>query len=954
MLNRKSPEQIRQFMDRTLYKFDNPAVFLGNEPNTFHWTDEEWNKADLKVLLVCPFDNLQAMGNNTIPLLYSLSNEYDHVNRVTERWYFPSSRRELDLMERSGIPPWGLESQHAIADFDLLACSASYPPLLMNLIKTFRMGGIPVKAEDRVDLKEDYPLIMLGGHTHANPWMFSPVLDVVWLGEAEDESKEAQESARMSRDEKANPATYWVKPNDNPGFNHFCDRLAESKREGSFYDAQGREDFLHRLSIEKRHIIVPRFYNLTYAKNKDGHHIVTGWDKKYDDLPDKVQKRIVRNLDEVKILTEPPVPHVNTDIVAAVQAARGCTYRCSFCAASYREVPYRERSQQVMLDSMAAILRNTGASTVQPTMLEFGTYSRKKALMKEVMETITDEFGMPSVRVDVFGGDPVFGQLAVEAHQRGVTIAVEGNSQRMREVISKGIQEEDILRAFSNAVAAGYRTAKLYMICDLPGEDASDHEEIVDLCRKLDAIRRSSGSKIQVRLSWQTLTVQPWTPLQWQQARVRSVSFSPAIQEIKKLGFGVQFGREVHTALGTYCQLAELADPIAAECLVDAVIETDAVTFGALSKRTYFAILENLEKHGRTLDDYYRAKDVDEIFAWDIVDPLISKSYLLRHHEMVQKRLAGDPEIYGQGFLEKFGSCSIGCAQCGACDDELLTTMEAMATRVDEAVKLSEINTIDRRSVRQKYILKVDFSSDKRYCSFSFWTHLIRRACYVNDLPVAIKSVRFSTQKIKAIRPWFSGRVYVEIGFTEALDCDLVSILNTQMEQYGATVVDATEISINQSFDDFRVDTILWEVEVDVPALQLEAVFDKAVSDPSTVITIRTDEYRAGKQTVKLPIKDCLKMHEIHSEGRNTILSMLLTPTINPYDIIDAIVPRSDPYRTAAKSIAALNSTDSQGDAFTPDCMVCGRPIQYELDKLFDADVCVFHRNQKELAVIAD
>ena len=944
-LNRKSKPQIQRFLDQNMHKFDHPACYLGNEPNTFSWTDEEFADAKFRVLIACPYDQLQATGNTTIPLLYNLSNQWNMEDRVTERWYFPTSRREIDLMEKNGIPPWGLETRHALTDYDLIAMPLGYSPYLVNIVKTLQQAGMPIRARERAEMAENYPLLLVGGHTFANPWGSAPVVDVLWCGEAEDETEEAQLAVNMTRDEKINPATYWVKPKENPGMNAFIDDLAIYKEEGKYYDKQGREDMLHELSVKYKHIFVPRFYSLNYEQNKDNHPVVTGWDKKYDDLHTRVQKRFVKNLDACTTLVKAPILHLDNGMCSTVQAAKGCAYHCAFCAAAYREVPYRERSEQVMYDAFEGILKNTGAIDVSPLMLEFGTYSRKKALMKRVLEGITDEFSMPSLRVDVFGGDPVFGQLSVKAQQENVTIAIEGNSQRLREIVSKGIQEEDILRAFSNAIAAGYQRAKLYMLCNLPGEGAEDHAEIVELVRKMDEIKRAAGSKIKVRLSWKVLTIQPQTPFQWQPCRVYSASMKEAMQEIKAMGFGVQMGGETRSSLGTFVQVCELADEAAGEALVDTIIESDAVMYGALPRGVYDLIVKNLAKHGRTVEDYYRAKDTEETFAWDIVDSLVTKQYLLRFHENIQKRLDNDPEIFGQGFLERFGSCSIGCAQCGACDEESLDVMEAMATRVDEPVKLNEVKIIDRTTVAQKFVMKVDLDPSRRYCTDNYWQHVTRRAFYLTDQPVASKSIKISTQRIKAAKTWFSGRAYIEVGLTRRIQGDdLIDLLRPELEPHGITLHSIDEVPLREDILSKAADGILWDLELDQPAIQAQALLDKAMTDPTSVISFKRDSYMAGETRMTRPTTEVLSDAGIRTEGRRTILSMVVQQDISPYDVVASIMPRADIFRYPAVSQATLTGVTSESDAFSKNCITCDNPIPYELGgKLLDDQYCHRH-----------
>lgn len=926
MLNKKTPAQVTKWLETNLHKFENPACYLGGEPNTYSWTDKQWNDAKLRVLLTTALDYMQAVGNITMPLLYQLSNEYNHETRITERCYPPSSRRELEMLEKAGMAPWGLETRHCAGDYDVIGASISYSPYWFNVVKTLKMAGIPIRWKDRLAMKEQYPLVIVGGHDFASPWFMAPVVDMVWCGEAEDEQ-------------------------GSPGLNAFLDDLAKCKAAGIFYDSDGREKMLHKLATKYPHIFVPRFYTLNHEK-KGKSWAVTGWNKKYDDLPDRIRKRIVRDLDAVEPTTRPPVPFHDPSLgMGTIQVSRGCTYHCGFCAATYRECPYRERSQQVAHDKFAENVKWTGSPEISPLTLEFGTYSRKKALMKQCLEDITPEFSMPSLRVDVFGADPTFGAIAVHGHKKNATLAVEGNSQKLRELVSKGIQEEDILKAFSNAIAAGYESAKFYQICNLPGENGEDHEELYQLALKLDQIRRSTGSGMRMRFSWKPLTVQAWTPFQWFPCKVWSASMSDILRKIQALGFGTQIGDETKQALGNYIQLAEIADDIAGEALTDVATISGATTYGVLPKSIYEMIVQQLAKRGRTLDDYYREKDFDEVFAWDIIDALVTKEYLLRVHKLMRKRIESpkDTKLFGHGFVDKFGSCAIGCAQCGACpDDEFRqTTMHDFALREDEAVQVSDIRNIDKQTIRQKFIVWVDMEPSKRFATKDFWQYAIRRACNLADLSVSLHSIRFVTARIKTLKQWFAGRDYFELGFVEPIPKGkfLTNLLNPNLEPFGMRIVKAEEILPTEKLEHKGLEAVLWQHELDLPARHLAVAAQKALTDEYTELSYKIYKYRVGEKVFKINLREVLFDAFVALDGRRANLITLLHPNISPYDAANAIFQqRTDVFQYPAIAMGALTGIDSiQDNALLPSCEVCGRPIPNEMSQSFHPKYCPRH-----------
>lgn len=946
MLNIKTTSQIKGFLEKNLHKFDSPEAYLGDEPNTKSWTDEEWEAADLRHLLFAPFDYNQAVGNHTIPLLYYYLNNFGK-NLVVERNYFPTSHKEVKMLENGGIPIFGLETKHALGLFDIFSISMNYSPYWINVVKALKMSGVPIRWRDRMDMKEKYPLIIAGGIQYAAPWIMCPTVDIVWCGEAEDEGE------------------------DNPGVLRVWEDIAEYKKKGMFYDAEGREQMLHELAVKYSFLFVPRFYELEYFDDPTSpkYQQVKGWKKKYPDLPDRIRKRIVRNMDNVPATLAPPVSYHDVGMgIGEIQVARGCSYHCGFCAASYREAPYRERSESVMLESFKENICNTGAGGVAPLTLEFGTYSRKKSLMKNSLEQASSGFAMPSLRIDIFGGDPVFGQLAVAAQKKSLTVAVEGNSQKLREIVSKGITEDDVLRTVANGIAAGYERMKLYMITNLPGETQDEANHIVETMRKIDELRKSVGSKVQIRLSWKPLSVQAWTPFQWFQARNWQSNLSAPIKEIQKMGFGTQLGDEVKSGLGNYIQVAELSDSISAEALTDAIIELDTATYGAIPKRMYELLIRHLAKYGRDIDHYYRQKDDDEIFAWDIIDPLITKEYVFRHYNSIRRRAAEDDtlKIHGKGFLEKFGGCNIGCTECGGCDTPLMRRkfdrepdgtfelMEKFALREDEPVQLKDIKIIDDVSVAQRYFARVFVDPEKRYVQKNHWTAAIRRTARKANLPIS-KGVKFLSDGID-FKSWLAGTEYVELGFTRALSPNesktLVETMNENL--HGMKFVSFHLVRRDADLLKKKADSVLWSIEVDVDGLTLQKIAASFHEKEYIPMSIKTRNYRAGLVTEKVNAKDFVRDVWCIIDGLKANLVFLAHPRTSPYDVVTALTPgRVDSFRYPAIQIDALVASDSdQRNAFMPDCIDCGRAIPINiLGDPFDDDYCPRHKIQtvKEL-----
>jgi hypothetical protein len=259
--------QINHFLKDNLHRMENPEIYLGGEPNAPRYTPEEWDNATFRTALTAVFDYKQGMGNLGLPTLLQLLYDHNHTTQISERIYWMRNQREVDLMDRAGIPPFGLETRHSMAAFDLIAFTCSYPAYWVNSAKLLKMAGIPTRWRDRMwkegkRNQEDYPLVMVGGHIYATPFAVFPTADIIFCGEAEDETLEQQEHARATRDPKAFGAAYDL-ARENPGFCAVVDAMDAYKAKGMFY-GEGREEMLYELACKYHFLLVPRFYEFCH------------------------------------------------------------------------------------------------------------------------------------------------------------------------------------------------------------------------------------------------------------------------------------------------------------------------------------------------------------------------------------------------------------------------------------------------------------------------------------------------------------------------------------------------------------------------------------------------------------------------------------------------------------------------------------------------------------------
>lgn len=252
MIVRKTPEQIKQFLADNSYKMDVPELWVGDEPNTYGpWAEGKFYKDfdyffnsinDKNVVRFCHltcWDLIQTAGNQTVPLLYQIVNDKD-PNFLAERGAFPPTKKDVSIFEKGGIPPFSLESNHAVwTSFDIIGTTLAFPGFYPNMLKQFRDGGVPPRWEDRDASKELYPLYFCGGQIFAQPGPIEPVVDVVVVGEGEDGISGSD--------------------SDPVGFPTLLYDVIKAKQDGSWYEKEGRLDLLHRWARDHHWCYVPRF-----------------------------------------------------------------------------------------------------------------------------------------------------------------------------------------------------------------------------------------------------------------------------------------------------------------------------------------------------------------------------------------------------------------------------------------------------------------------------------------------------------------------------------------------------------------------------------------------------------------------------------------------------------------------------------------------------------------------
>ena len=510
----KTPAQIKNFLQDVQHRLDGPQQFLGDEPNSYR---KPWDDATVRMLIFACWPYEQAAGNQAIPMVYRTVNEAP--NFLADRHYWYATPRDQAIFERAGMPIFGIEQKRQLRDFDVAGTSISYPVLIMNFIKQLMQSDIPVTWEDRYNHEtgqtipgrhrnpENWPFVIIGGQSYGAPEVAGVMVDAFFLGEVEDEQSNPGLVAVFERIEYFKSTGQWG--TDRMACYRSLAREFEFLYFPCFVDVHYRYE--ERESVNR---VLESWYGGDVVPQPSKQ--VVGYTANISGMKLPVVKRFVRDLDSVEGLINPPLLYTDPWLGSGdLEVQRGCPAWCSFCALTFRQKPYRQRSGDTTVEFGQKLLKNTGGLHLSPFGPDFPMHTEKANLISSLLENVTDDVDASSMRVDDFIGNSNWVMLQAHGGMNSVTLGVEGNSQRMRDLVGKGAADEDIKKAVALGIKAGLRKFKLYMISSLPGEDEGDVMKILGLAKELADIRDSMGSKAVLQFSWTPMLIEANTPFQW-------------------------------------------------------------------------------------------------------------------------------------------------------------------------------------------------------------------------------------------------------------------------------------------------------------------------------------------------------------------------------------------------------------------------------------------------------
>ena len=439
------------------------------------------NKEDVKCRFAFCFPDTYEIGmsNLGVRILYGVLNREEDIwcERVYDPW--------MDMQEKMrehGIPLCACESGDPLTDFHMIGFTLQYEMSYTNVLNMLDLAGIPLRSDAR---GEEYPIIIGGGPCAYNPEPVADFFDLFNIGEGEEMLPE------------------------------LCRLYIQMKEEGRYT----KEAYLHEAARTIKGIYVPSLYRVTY--NEDG--TIHAYEPVYDDIPRRVEKRIVENMDQAYFPDKVVMPYIETvhDRVM-LEVFRGCIRGCRFCQAGIIYRPVREKSPEVLNEQAKCLFESTGYDEISLTSLSISDYTHLEELTDELLAW-TDEnmvsLSLPSLRVDSFTKELM--EKIATVRSSSLTFAPEAGTQRLRDVINKNVREEDLLRAVNVAFEAGKNAVKLYFMSGLPTETYEDIGGIADLAASVIHAyylceNRNRAKKPQVTISVSCFIPKPFTPFQWE------------------------------------------------------------------------------------------------------------------------------------------------------------------------------------------------------------------------------------------------------------------------------------------------------------------------------------------------------------------------------------------------------------------------------------------------------
>lgn len=612
--------------DEILLSIEKPARYIGGEINMIK---KDPSKVDIRFCMCFPDVYEIGMSHLGIQILYDMFNLRDDI--YCERVYSPWV--DLDqIMREKKIPLFALESQQPVKDFDFLGITLQYEMCYTNILQILDLSQIPLKAKDRT---KEHPFVIGGGPCTYNPEPIADFFDIFYIGEGE------------------------------TVYDELMDAYKEWKKSGA-----SRMEFL-KCAAQIEGLYIPQFYEVTYQEDgtiKEFYPIV-------EEAPKKILKQVERDMSNTFYPEKPLVPYIKvTQDRVVLEIQRGCIRGCRFCQAGMLYRPIRPRDLEFLKQRAKVMLKSTGHDEISLSSLSSSDYQQLPELVYWLIEEFQGKgvnISLPSLRIDAFALDVM--SKVQDIRKSSLTFAPEAGSQRMRNVINKGLTEEVILKGAMDAFVGGWNRVKLYFMLGLPGETLEDIEQIAVLSDKIareyyTLPKEQRNGKVNIVTSTSIFVPKPFTPFQWapmvskEEAKEKRFFL---LDKVKSQLNAKSIKYNCHDA-----DVSELEGIFARgdRKLCDVILQAyqSGCFYDAWSEYfQYEKWVQAFEDHQVDMDFYIkRERSEDEIFPWDFIDIGVTKKFLLREYHQAKK------ELVTPNCRTKCAGCGAAKFGCGVCVEE--------------------------------------------------------------------------------------------------------------------------------------------------------------------------------------------------------------------------------------------------------------------------------------------
>ena len=606
--------------DNLLGKVEKPLRYQGDEMNAVH---KDWDSTTLRMVFAFPDVYEIGMSHLGLSILYHQANRMEDC--LMERVFAPWTDME-GLMRQHNIPLFSLESYRPVKDFHGIGFTLQYEMSYTNILNMLNLAGIPLYRRDRSD---DDPLVFMGGPCAYNPEPLADFADVFVIGEGEE----------------MNIEFYQI----------WADHL---KRNGG---KMNKKELLDEV-VKIQGIYIPQFYDVSY----DDQGRVTAVTPNHPDAPATIYKRVLKHMDNAFFPENPIVPYM--DVIhdrAMLEVQRGCTRGCRFCQAGMLYRPVREKTVEELRGQMQNILDNTGYNEVSLTSLSTSDYTCVDTLLRSLIADVQGRnigVSLPSLRVDNFSMN--LANEMQKVRKSGLTFAPEAGTQRLRDVINKGVLEENLESVARTAFASGWGKIKLYFMMGLPTETDEDLDGIAALAYKVlqigDEVRKENGGKgpaPQVTASVSCFIPKPFTPFEFE-PQIRAEELRRRQRYLRDKFKHKRITFNYHDSQVSYIEaIFAKGDRRLGDVLYRAWEK--GCKFDGWGEYFYMDWwMEAFVDCGLDPEFYaYRTIPYDEVLPWDHISSGVRKEYLIKEHQKAMN-------------AETTQDCRVGkCHVCGACQD---------------------------------------------------------------------------------------------------------------------------------------------------------------------------------------------------------------------------------------------------------------------------------------------